>query len=179
MYLAFFLLTVIIVLGVPIGLSFLILRFIKKGNYDKRLRLIALLPILTIGYFVYTAFFPTESFYKEDFKEVTGVDFPENGEIIYKSATYPDQFGDYGSTSIVKVDKEFYDGLEAHLKEKGLEDNVNSEEDSGPVDSATISKKIGKKKIEKSFSITVGGGIFYYVGFVSDKETLIVQRQSW
>lgn len=179
MYLAFFLLTVIIVLGVPIGLSFLILRVIKKGNYDKRLRLIALLPILTIGYFIYTAFFPTESFYKEDFKEVTGVDFPENGEIIYKSATYPDQFGDYGSTSIVKVDKEFYDGLEAHLKEKGLEDNVNSEEDSGPFDSATISKKIGKRKIEKSFSMMVDGGIFYYVGFVSDKETLIVQRQSW
>ncbi|MFN8335604.1 MAG: hypothetical protein U0U09_10775 [Cyclobacteriaceae bacterium] len=177
--LSLFVIAVVIIVGIPLGLSFLILRFIKKGNYDKRLRLIALLPILTVGYFIYTAFFPTESFYKEDFKEVTGVDFPENGEIIYKSATYPDQFGDYGSTSIVKVDKEFYDGLEAHLKEKGFEDNVNSEEDSGPFDSAKISKELGSKKIEKSFSMTADGGIFYYVGFVSDKETLIVQRQSW
>lgn len=179
MLLPLFVLVAVLILGVPIALSFLILRFFKKRNYDKRLRLIALLPILTIGYFIYTAFFPAESFYKEDFKEVTGIDFPDNGEIIYKSATYPDQFGDYGSTSIVKVDKEFYEGLEEQLKAKGLVDNVDSEEDSGPFDWAKISKELGANKIEKSFSITVGGGIFYYVGFVSDRETLVVQRQSW
>ena len=169
-------LAVIIVVGVPIGLSFLILRIIKKRNYDKRLKLIALIPILIIGYFIYTAFFPTDSFYKEDFKEVTGIEFPENGEIMYKSATYPDQFGDYGSTSIVKVDKEFYERLEGQLKTKGLADD---KEDSGPFDFGKVSKEIETKKIEKAFSMTADGGIFYYVGFLSDKETLIVQRQSW
>ena len=174
-------LTVIIIVGVPIGLSFLILRFIKKRNYDKLLRLVALIPMLTIGYFIYTAFFPTDSFYKEDFKEVTGIDFPEDGEIVYKSATYPDQFGDYGSTSIVKVDKEFYERLEGQLKIKGLVDNVGKKEEdlSGPFDSREIEREIGTNKIEKAFSMTADGGVFYYVGFVSDRETLVVQRQSW
>jgi hypothetical protein len=178
-FIGLILLTVIIILGIPIGLSFLTLRIIKKRHYDKRLRLIALIPILTIGYFIYTAFFPTDSFYKEDFKEVTGIDFPENGEIIYKSATYPDQFGDYGSTSIVKVDKEFYERLEGQLKTKGLKDNATNREDSEPFDLGEISKQIGAKRIEKAFSMTADGGVFYYVGFVSDLETLVVQRQSW
>jgi len=171
----------VLIIGIPTGLSILILRFIKRRNYDKRLRLIALIPILTIGYFIYTAFFPTDSFYKEDFKEVTGIDFPESGEIVYKSATYPDQFGDYGSTSIVKVNKEFYENLEGQLKTKGLTDNSAKKEDDlrGPFDLVEIKKEIGKKGIEKAFSMTVDGGVFYYVGFLSDKETLIVQRQSW
>ncbi|HEY3387109.1 MAG TPA: hypothetical protein VGK46_11405, partial [Saprospiraceae bacterium] len=114
---------------------------IKKENYDKRLKLIALIPLLTFGYFIYTSFFPPDSFYKEDFKEITGIDFPENGEITYKSATYPDQFGDYGSTSIVKVDKEFYEELEEQLLIKGLKDNAaKKDEDLGPVDLGEISK---------------------------------------
>jgi hypothetical protein len=169
-------LTIIVIVGVPIGLSFLIIWMIKKRNYDKRLKLIALIPVLTIGYFIYTAFFPTDSFYKDDFKEVTGIEFPDNGEIIYKSATYPDQFGDYGSTSIVKVDKEFYERLEGQIKTKGLADN---KEEEGPFDLREVSKEIGTKKIEKEFSVTADGGVFYYVGFLSDKETIIVQRQSW
>lgn len=180
-FIGFIVLTVIIIVGVPIGLSFLILRFIKKRNYDKRLRLIALIPMLTVGYFIYTAFFPTDSFYKEDFKEVTGIEFPENGEILYKTATYPDQHGDYGSTSIVKVDKEFYEGLEGQLKIKGLTDNAAKSEDDlgGPFDLGEIKREIGTEKIEKAFSMTADGGRFYYVGFVSDKETIVVQRQSW
>ncbi|MFC5683817.1 hypothetical protein ACYE2N_01620 [Flavobacterium sp. MAHUQ-51] len=174
-------LAIIINVGVTVGLSFLILRFIKKRNYDKRLRLIALIPILINGYYIYTAFYPTDSFYKEDFKEVTGLYFPENGEIMYKTATYPDQFGDYGSTSIVKVDNEFYERLVGQLKTKGFSDNIAKKEDDigGPFDSAKIEMEIGKKEIEKEFSMTADGGIFYYVGFVSDKETLIIQRQSW
>lgn len=174
-------LTVIVIVAIPVGLSFLLLRIVKKRNYDKRFRLIALIPILTIGYFIYTAFFPTDSFYKEDFKEVTGIDFPENGEIMYKTATYPDQFGDYGSTSIVKVDKEFYKNLEGQLKTIGFTNNVarKEEELKGPFDLEEIEKEIGTKKIEKAFSMTANGGVFFYVGFVSDKETLIIQRQSW
>jgi hypothetical protein len=161
----------ILIIGIPIGLSFLILRFINKRNYDKRLRLIALIPILTIGCIIYTAIFPPE-----DFKEVTGIEFPDNGEIIYKSATYPDQFGDYGSTSIVKVDRQFYESLGGQLEKKGMTDD---KEDSGPFDFREISKEIGTNKIEKEFSSIADGGIFYYVGFLTDKETLVVQRQSW
>ena len=133
------------------------------------------------GYYIYTAFYPTDSFYKEDFKEVTGLYFPENGEIMFKTGTYPDQFGDYGSTSIVRVDNEFYERLEGQLKTKGFSDNIAKKEDDigAPFDSAKIEMEIGKKEIEKEFSMTADGGIFYYVGFVSDKETLIIQRQSW
>ncbi len=130
---------------------------------------------------IYTAFFPTDSFYKEDFKEVTGIDFPENGEIMYKSSTYPDQFGDYRSTSIVKVDKEFYERLKGQLKTKGLVDYLDEKEEdsSGPYNSKEIDREIGVEKIEKAFSMTVESGVFYYVGFLSDRETLVVQRQSW
>lgn len=63
----------------------------------------------------------------------------------------------------------------------GLADNAAKKEDDlrEPFDSGEIEREIGTKEIEKAFSMTADGGIFYYVGFVSDKETIIVQRQSW
>jgi hypothetical protein len=134
-----------------------------------------LIPVIIFGYFIYTAIYPLDNFYKQDFKEVTGIEFPENGEIIYKSADYPDQFGDYASVSIVKVDKDFYQTLPNRLNNKGLIEKVN---DHGSSELDKAMTKIGNKEIEKEFSLEQDN-VFYYVAFLSDKESIIVNRSSW
>ena len=172
----FLIIAVVLAIGIPVGISFLTYRFIEKRNYDKRLRLIALIPILTLAYFIYTAIYPNNDFYKDDFKEVTGIEFPASGKIIYKTASYPDQFGDYGSASLIKVDKDFYEKLKTQIKAKGLT-KTSERNDSYELDQAL--GKIGDKKIEEEYSSEEGGGVYYYVAFLSDNETLVINRQSW
>ena len=114
-----------LLVGAPIGVSYIIIRIVEKKGYNRKWKLIALLPLLTVGYFIYTAIYPTEDFYKTDFKEVTGVNFPIEARIQYKSSTFPDPFGDYQSISVVKVSRSFYDSLPSILINKGLVQQQN------------------------------------------------------
>ncbi|MCZ4410660.1 hypothetical protein O3Q51_17725 [Cryomorphaceae bacterium 1068] len=106
----------VLVIGIPIGLSYMIYRFIKKRDYDKRIRIIALTPMLILGYLIYTAIYPDEDFYRHDFQEVAGIELPEEVDFKYNTASFPDHFGDYTSVSIIHVGKEFYQTLPAILK---------------------------------------------------------------
>ena len=155
---------------------FLLYRFIKRKNSNRRLRIIAFAPVLIIGYLLYSAVFPSENFYRQDFKEVTGQDLPESVEFRYKSATYPDHFGDYTSVAIITVEKELYKNLPQALVKKGHTEKgekVHSKE----FDKAL--KHIGKLEIEKEFTLHQKQGIYYYVGFLTDHKSIIVQRLSW
>ena len=167
---------ILLIVGIPIGCSFLLYRFIKRKNYNRRLRIIAFAPVLIIGYLLYSAVFPSENFYRQDFKEVTGQDLPESVEFRYKSATYPDHFGDYASFSIIKVGKVFYMNLPQALLKKGYTEKgekVHSKE----FDKAL--KNLGKLQIEKEFTLHEPQGKYYYVGFLTDQESIMVQRLSW
>lgn len=166
----------ILVFGVPIGVSYLIYRYIEKRNFDKRLRLLALIPLLVLGYAVYQGIFHPNSLYEEHFREVTSFDFPENGEFVYTekwtSGTYS---RGYITLSLVKVDKGFYRNLPRQLEQKGLSEmqkemNLNE----------LLLRKIKTIKtennleVEKEYSLEKGDKIYYYVGFLSDEESLIV-----
>ncbi|MGC4021703.1 MAG: hypothetical protein QM734_07050 [Cyclobacteriaceae bacterium] len=141
---------------------------------DKRLKYLLFIPLIYFGYSVYTAIYPLDEFYKEDFKEVTGVDFPDQGKIIFKTASYPDIHGDYGSVSIVNVERDFYASLEKQLMIKGLQRAI---EKHGSKELDEALKEIGGKSIESEFDFYNGHGVYYYVGFLSDKETLIIYKQ--
>ena len=166
----------ILLLLVIVGTSYFIYRFIKKGNFDKRLRTLALIPFIIFGYFVYDAFYPSDSFYKQDFSEVTGLKFPENGNIKYKTATFPDHFGDYTSIMVVDIDTTSFNQLPGHLISRGFsEDSLQMDSD----EFKDIEERLGRLDVERRFSFEEGGGVYYYVGFMADKHSLIIQRTSW
>lgn len=163
-------------IGIPIGLSYLIYCFLKKRDYDKRLRLIALIPVLIMVYLGYSALYPSEDFYRTDFIKVTGIELPEHVEFKYKSATYPDHFGDYTSISIINVGRGFYNKLPKALIEKGLKKNGQK------IHTKQLEKALeytDNLEIESEFSMEEGSGVYYYVGFLTDNETIIVKRLSW
>jgi hypothetical protein len=169
----FLLIAIVCVFGICVLLPLLI-RYLD--GHDNRLKLFLLIPVVFIGITIYTAIYPSEDFYKEDFKEITGLDFPQAGSIVFKSASYPDQFGDYGSVSIVRISKEFLFELEGQLRDKGFKKTF---ERNGSNELDRALKEIGNREIEKEFSVEYERGIYYYVAFLSDKETIIVNRQSW
>jgi hypothetical protein len=101
---------------------------------------------------------------------------PEQVEFKYKSATYPDLFGDYTSISIINVGKDFYNNLPKILTKKGLKENRQKIHTTEFDEALEHTENL---KIEKEYTIEENGGVYYYVGFLSDNKTIIVKRLSW
>lgn len=59
----------------------------------------------------YYAAYPPESFYKDEFKSVTGTQMPLSADFISKAASYPDQHGKYYSTALIKLSKSDFNKL--------------------------------------------------------------------
>jgi hypothetical protein len=166
----------VIVVSIPIGLSILIYKFIKRKGFDKKFRVIALIPILIFAYLIFTAIYPSNEFYEEDFSEVTTLKFPENGIIKYKSASYPDQFGDYTSCFLAEFEKEYLEKLKRTIIEKGF---VEKSGKIGCDELTYIENQIKDKKYIKEFSKEVEGGKIYYIGFLNDNKSVVIERTSW
>ena len=171
-----FIFVLILLIGIPVGLSYLIFKFIKRKGFDKRLSIVALTPILFVTYQVYTAIYPGEDFYRNDFQEVSGIELPQAVEFEFKTTSFPDHFGDYTSVSVIRVGKDFYQLLPDILNKKGLKEE-NTKIDSRRL--STALENLDDLKIEKEYFMEEGAGVYYYVGFLSDDETIIVNRLSW
>jgi len=167
---------VIFLIGIPIGISYLIYCWIKNREFNKWYRLFSLLPIIIVGYFIYYAFYPDDDFYKEDFKEVTTMEFPESGEIIYKDASYPDQFGDYSSSFLVEFDNDDIQKIENNLESKGFAKKGN-DMNTDVLD--YIENKKGDRKYSTQYVKDTDVGKYYSVGFLNDHKSVIVTRVSW
>jgi amino acid transporter len=170
------LLFIIILIGIPIGISYLIYQWIKKREFEKKWRLLAIIPLIIVGYFFYTAIYPDEDYYKNDFKEVTDMEFPISGKILYKTASYPDQFGDYTSSFLAEFENDYLQKLEANLKKQGFvkkENKMSSEE----LD--YIENRKGNRKYSAEYNKELNGGKYYSVGFLNDNKSVVITRVSW
>jgi hypothetical protein len=115
----------ILITLIPIGFAYLVYRWLTKKGYKKSG--VVILTAVTIWrvYSSYTAFYPTDSFYKDKFEFMTGIDFPITGEILRKEATYPDFHGDYSATALFKTDKDDFNKiLEAIKNDKKFQLNT-------------------------------------------------------
>ncbi|SDY11738.1 hypothetical protein SAMN05444411_1292 [Lutibacter oricola] len=172
----FIILTIILVIGIPIGISYLINWWIKKKGFDKRLRLISLIPILIVGYFIYDSIYPSSDFYKVDFKEVTNMEFPVSGQIKYKSASFPDHFGDYSSSFLAEFENNDLDRIENQLKEYGFEKRENKV---GCNELDYIERKKDRMEYSRQYVKEPENDRYYFVGFLNDHKSVIVTRISW
>ena len=174
LFFALMILVPILIIGIPILITFWIYRILRKKGVNPKWRILAFIPIFIVGYFVYDAFYPSSEFYETDFKEVTGIELPKNSDFEYKTAGYPDTHGDYTSVSIIEVGTEFYKKLQIDLTENGF---VENGERIGCIEMDNAKRNMNGLKIEREFS-KENGDKFYYVAFLSDKKTVLVQRSS-
>ena len=171
------LLSVIVIVGVPIVISYFVYRWLRRTRFKKYAFTFPTLILGTLFYFIYTAFYPTNSFYKEEFESNTNIKFPTTGKILDKDASYPDQFGDYWASAIVQLDGSDYAKLQTEL----------SKSNNFAVDTTTqkigiteyydvLTKNIKEEEIQ----------IVYYnkkeqwfkVAFLKDKKRIIFERSS-
>lgn len=164
-----------LVFGVPIIVSYLLYRFIKRRNLDKRWRLIALVPLLFLAYAVYQGVFYPNKLYEEHFTEVTGLELPENSEFLltenWTSGAYS---RNYITLSLLKIGKNNYQNLPDQLETKGLSENNEIEADEILFSKIQRIKKENNFEIDRGFNLTKNGKIIYYVGMLSDQESIIV-----
>jgi len=169
-------LVLILLIGVPIGISYLIYNWIKKKEVDRKYRILAIIPIIIVCYFIYDAIYPSTDFYKTDFKEVTAMEFPKNGEIIYENASFPDQFGDYTSSFLAEFEKDYLKNLETNLINQGF---VKKENKMSSLELTYIENRNGNRKYSAEYNKELDGGKYYSVGFLNDNKSVIITRISW
>ena len=164
----------LLIVGIPIISSIFLYKYLNRkfdGNWQKYLSLI---PTLLLIYMVYSAIFPADEFYKEDFKEITKLDFPEQSEILYKTASYPDQFGDYTSVFAVKTTNKNYQKVLNQIRKTGF---VNKKDSwYSPETNEALSK--ANENIKSEY-FKEKAGKNYYLAFLKDNKTIILRRISW
>ncbi len=160
--------------GLLVLISFLGYKWLKRKDYPK---IAIAIPAIIMGaffYSIYTAFYPTDNFYFEEFKEVTLRQVPESAIVIRKSASYPDMHGDYCSASLIRLSRQDFIILFDELsQDKRLVKNGEL------ISSSEFEEVIGNSKPENiKFSfirqITEKEDLYLYIGFMDDQETIVV-----
>ena len=166
----------ILAVVIPIGISYIIYKWIKNKGFNKRFRLLALIPILIVSYSIYTAIYPSAEFYKTDFKEVTNMEFPEDGIIKYKTASFPDQWGDYTSSFLTELSENDISKLEKQLKTNGFEEKQSNMY----IDELEYIENKNEGKIYlRQFVLDTIISKYYSIGFLNDNKSVIITRASW
>lgn len=166
---------VLLVVGIPVTISVFLFKLLNRKFPEKPYRYLALTPTIFILYCIWIALYPSESFYREDYKEVTKMQCPKDAEFIYKTATYPIAFGDYTSISLIKLTPQEYEKLETQLKKIGFQVGNN---DFGSSETKNALEKT-KSKILSEYFIDVDGYKHFYVAFCNDKKTVLIRRSSY
>lgn len=112
---------------------------------------------------------------EDSFKEITGEDLPKNAQVINKEDSQTDFHGDYGRILLIKVDTDFYNSLPKKIIQKGFREDTESPRIGEFKDAQSYIKQT---EIVSQYQYS-NNSIYYYVGFYSDKETLVLIRTSW
>ena len=163
-------------IALPTVIAFIINRWLtKKGIKHVGLFLLIIAPVCT-AFEVYTAIYPLDNFYLSEFKEVTLREAPKSATVINKDASYPDFHGDYCSASLIKVSKDDYSSL---LNELNNDKRITKNKPGEIIGSNELDKVMGSLKKEQiiySFTRIIAGqeDHYLYIGFLDDKQTIVV-----
>jgi hypothetical protein len=156
-------------------LPIIIIKLFYSWFYKKGLKNIAKIFItLCLAFFsynIYTAFFPNESFYIEEYEINTNLNFPKNVKFISKYASYPDIHGDYISICLVQLSAtEFY-----KLYNKVVNDSSFIADES-----IYCLNYIGNKisEIEKNNIIKIVRKNGIQIGFINNQQKIIISKIS-
>lgn len=109
----FLILVIAVCLVVIIAWIAILIKLWRKGGIR---RVISTAIAAGVIFLVYSAIYPHESFYKEEFERVTRLPFPASGKFLFKEATYPDFHGDYTSCALLEVSEKDYEALKSKMR---------------------------------------------------------------
>ena len=149
-------------------------------NTDKKIKLIlTFLTLIFAAYQTYTAFYPTDSFYEDQFEYNTNLEFPKSGEIIAKDASYPDIHGDYSAAALFKLNDEDFQEL-FNLVQKDKNYDVSEYEFGFSSRIKEQCKNYNKRNFIKSFVLNrTDRDLTFCISFNSKDKLIEFERDSW
>ena len=93
---------ILLILSVFVLILYLLLKIPRFG------KAISISLVLFGIYTIYTAIYPPESFYKDEFELNMGFPLSNSISFIKKQASYPDFHGDYYSTATIEISEKDY-----------------------------------------------------------------------
>jgi len=168
---------IFLIIIIPVGLTYLVYRWLtKKGYKIIGLTILATISIWSI-YSFYTAFYPTDSFYEDEFKNNTGLDFPKSGDFLTKDASYPDIHGDYSATALFRTNKNEFNLI---LNSIQMDAKFQLDTIQFKFNSANFDKTIKETNFTKRFTLNSEDRDLIFTISFNDIDNLInIQRDSW
>lgn len=163
-----------------LAITYVGLYFLYKWLTKKGFRIVGIVLFLGFStywiYFIYTAIYPTDSFYYSEFKEVTLREVPKTAVILNKGASYPDFHGDYCSASLMTMSTDDYLTLLNDLTNDKRITKNRPEEYIGSNELDEVMENYKNEQIIHSFTRTIPGeeDQYYYIGFLDDQKTIVI-----
>lgn len=162
----------LISLYIAILVSIIVLLFTIKLNGKKKwvFGVLSLLLIVIIGAGIYDYFKTPDSYYKEEYRKVTQMEFPKDGDIIYATnAPWFSFNGDHTSAFMVELNRTDIQLLKNSIKQRGFEKGSGLISDQLDY----IESKLGSKTYEEKFSYDQNGDE-YMVGFLDNGTSVVL-----
>ncbi|GAA4332026.1 hypothetical protein GCM10023149_38070 [Mucilaginibacter gynuensis] len=181
---------VFIIVGIAGGILYLIYVPIRnwllrsgKLTASKSLlinRIYVLIILLISGYETYTAIFPDDSFYKDEFEINTGIQLPDSVSLTDKNSSYLDIYGDYCATAIIKLDASDYAKIKNQITNKPDFDIDKASQKAGVYSGFyDITKKIKDKDNDIGVVLFNKEKQWFKVAFLKDNRTIIFEKCSY
>jgi hypothetical protein len=156
---------------IPIGIMYLGYWIPKKYGKRKLGYLISSILLLGMVYSIYDAIYPSDKFYEEEFKDITGIEL-RNAEVLKSSASYPDFHGDYCSAALIQLEETEYAKLLADIQ------NDKRFTDSELTGSIELYEVTERKELNFSYKASRTGDPdeYYFIGFLADGKTILIQK---
>jgi hypothetical protein len=172
--LIFFAVLITIFIIAPLAeLSFLVYRIRRRflGWLEVLIFCLFLVNCL-LSYGVYSMIYPPDSFYENEFRNVTGLDFPPSGAVVFGDRSFPDLHGDYGSVCVIDVDRGEFDRL------RQLCGNDTSASFCGSTEWDAFEEYLGHKPKYSAVHMNREGDMFTLWGILEDPQAVVVYRIS-
>ena len=178
-FLTLFLLLLVLAAAALLGLWSLH-RWLKRRGWVRTAWLLPAALLLALSYPVYTAFYPTDSFYEQEFARITGRPCPTSATIERKAASYPDQHGDYAACVRLTVSPADYQRLLGQLRQDTAFQALGGNFQRHFIGSSTFDHVAPGLNEARSYrqAFFRSWRAFMFIGFLPDGRTLIVYRSS-
>ncbi|MCF1749625.1 hypothetical protein [Mariniradius sediminis] len=137
-------------------------------------------PTLAIGYTVfllysvYTAIYPTDDYFFNEFELVTLRETPLSAVVVRKEASYPDFHGDYCSAALLLLTEEDYRNLLDDLGDDQRFSKMAKGDYLGSFEFTAAMDTLSTDQIVQGFVRYTSGDENLYIGFLDDGKTVVI-----
>jgi len=138
--------------------------------------------VLTLGfgllsYEIYSAIYPSESFYRAEFEKVAGTLLPDSARFVFGEASFPDQFSDYSACALFEVNRADYGRLSRHMESQGRQRLTQELH----ADCLRHLIEVYGRPLEFALEVREqdGGGEYRRWGLLNDGQTVVLHYAGW